>query len=35
MRGVFDSAGPMTRLALAPPIVLPSLSVNEVGTPKG
>jgi len=34
MRGVFDSAGPMTRLALAPPIVLPSLSHNEVGAPE-
>ncbi len=33
MLGVFDSAGPMTRLALTPRIVLPSLPRNEVGTP--
>jgi len=35
MRRVFDSAGPMWRLALAPPVVLPSLPVNEVGVPEG
>jgi hypothetical protein len=31
MLRVFDSAGPITRLAIAPRIVLPSLPVNEVG----
>ena len=35
MLRVFDSAGPITRLAIAPRIVLPSLPVNEVGVPKG
>ena len=34
MHRVLDSAGPMTRLALTPPIVLPSLPGHEVGTPK-
>ncbi len=34
MLGVFDSAGPMTRLARTPRIVLPSLTRNEVGTPE-
>ncbi len=33
MRRVFDSAGPMSRLALAPRIVLPSLPGDEVGAP--
>jgi len=34
MPRVSDSAGPMTRLALTPRIVLPSLPPYEVGTPK-
>jgi len=34
MRRVSDSAGPMSRLALAPRIVLPSLPQYEVGTPE-
>jgi len=33
MRRVFDSAGPMSRLALSPRIVLPSLPGDEVGAP--
>jgi hypothetical protein len=35
MLRVFDSAGPITRLALSSRIVLPSLPVNEVGVPEG
>jgi hypothetical protein len=35
MLRVFDSAGPILRLALAPHIVLPSLPLNEVGVPEG
>jgi len=34
MLRVFDSAGPMSRLALSPRIVLPSLPDNEVGAPE-
>jgi len=34
MRRVSDSAGPMSRLALTPRIVLPSLPPYEVGVPK-
>ena len=34
MRRVSDSAGPMSRLALSPRIVLPSLPQYEVGTPE-
>ena len=33
MLRAFDSAGPLTRLALSPRTVLPSLSLNKVGTP--
>jgi len=34
MRRVSDSAGPMTRLAIAPRIVLPSRPPYAVGAPK-
>jgi len=35
MRRVWDSAGRMTRLALSPCILLPSLPPYEVGVPQG
>jgi len=35
MHRVFDSAGPTSRLAISPHIVLPSLSLYEVGAPEG
>ena len=35
MRRVFDSAGPMSRLALSPHIVLPSLLVTRGRRPRG
>ena len=35
MRRVSDSAGPMTRLAMAPPTVLPSRPQYAVGIPEG
>jgi hypothetical protein len=35
MLKVYDSAGPMARLALTPRTVWPSLSVNKVGAPEG